>query len=72
MKIETKAEKASFKPVTITITFEQEEELLEIWHRLNMGHPMVKRYAENVAGRPPMPALSLTHDLWNVIDRLIK
>lgn len=36
MKVETKQPKKEFQPIEMTITFESEEELCNMWHRLNI------------------------------------
>lgn len=74
MKIETKTEKAPFTPVTLTVTFEHENELFDLWHRLNSSAVSVRQGIDNKDsdGRPPVPDFSLMYDLWKVIDRLIK
>lgn len=72
MKIKTKTEKAPFTPVTITVTFEREEELADLWHRLNISQASVKRVVKEGAGRPPLPDYTPTFALWKAVDRLLE
>ncbi len=65
-----------FNPVTVTITFESEDEIIDLWHRLNMSSTDVgssyeegnkKRVSEfyrNLKGRSINP-------LWYRIDNFI-
>ncbi len=67
MKIETKNE---WKPVTISITFETRDELLDYWHRLNVSPASVRRTAEE--SRVEIPKyLCVTSFVWDEIDRIL-
>jgi hypothetical protein len=43
MKVEVK-EQETFQPITLIITIESEEELCNLWHRMNAGHGFFKTY----------------------------
>lgn len=47
MKVECK-EINEFKPITLTITIESEEEFLELWHRTRAGGYTFKEYYEHL------------------------
>ena len=69
--IETKQEK-TFEPVTLVV--ETRDELLCLWHRLNMAKPIFdsnyKEYATRCS-KPsaPMPGDGGTDGMWNAVDR---
>ena len=68
MKIKTESD---FAPVTISITFESKDELLDYWHRLNVPPTAVRNTAEE-SGIPIPKCLCREDLLWIQIDNLLK
>ena len=63
--IETKQEKP-FEPVTLVV--ETRDELLILWHRLNMASPVFGEYLSCFTPGAPMPGDGSTDGMWRVVD----
>ena len=60
-------EPIEFKPIQIELTIESEDELLELWHRLNIGFHSVKDSSSDY--RKPFPMGEYyTNSLWTFLD----
>ena len=47
MKVEVKEKTKTFEPIEIKLTIESEEELCDLWHRVNLGANILKKYHED-------------------------
>ena len=66
MKIEVK-ENAVFQPIELKLVIETEEELCDLWHRLNIGSNFVNNNSTAIKYR----ANEDNFQLWKEIDKLI-
>jgi len=72
MKVEVK-EQETFQPITLTITIQSEEELCNLWHRMNAQHDLFNGDAK----RYPQPSdLKYKSDrsgsiLWEELNELV-
>ena len=64
VKVNTKKE---FQPIELTITIESEEELCDLWHRLNVS----KNVADTQSNNDLKHRCIDTYSLWNEIDDLV-
>lgn len=67
MKIEVK-ENAVFQPIELKLVIETEEELCDLWHRLNAGSNSVNKGSSKIK----YEANDCNYELWNQIDKFIK
>ena len=44
MKVEIKETETKFEPITITLTIESEEELCDLWHRINLAPDVINEH----------------------------
>lgn len=70
MKAEIKEE--SFKPITIELTIESEDELLDLYHRTNIAHDCV--YTATYITDTPIPnfknqCYELFKEIYNIIEK---
>ena len=65
-----------FDPVTITITFESEDELLEMYHRHNLSYKEVEEYGNTFKFPYPYPLIwndrDLFHKICEILERIRK
>lgn len=77
MKIEMKDAPTGFKPVVMTITFETQDELLNVWGRMNV-HPGQTVLAGNLDRPQVIRGIEREHEryavnpLWKVLDIVAK
>lgn len=62
------SEPESFKPITITLTIESKQELLELWHRLDLSVKEVQGIAMKSV---PYPGVSL-RGFWQVLNTILE
>ena len=73
MKAIVKSE--GFKPITIEVTIESEDELLTLWHRMNIG--WVKGQGPSTMGYPskeprmPDHMGTIAHAFFSTLDSLV-
>ena len=66
-------QKPQFKPFAITIIFEDLDEVLSLWHRLNFGTLRIKELVDSSLNVPcPISHCSSLNKLWTVMDRKLK
>lgn len=75
MKVKVEEDK-NFEPVTISITMETKEDLVEMWLRLNLALPKVLKEMNppvtSIFGPDITPALGGSFEVWGVLDDLAK
>ena len=70
MKVETICKtQVSFPPITLTITIENEEELIALYHRFNVADKIT--FAQDSQVRKPMGNASMSHVVWVKLNELI-
>ena len=67
MKVETQDLK-EFTPVTITITFESEEEVCDLWHRMNETVVYINKNINDLLKYKA----SRDNDLWSKVDDIAR
>jgi predicted SpoU family rRNA methylase len=67
MKVKPVSDVNPFNPITIEITIESEDELKELWYRLNVPNSIVKEHGGSFKVTPPF-SFNLTIKLWRMID----
>ena len=80
----TAADKTEFKPVTLELTFETPEELIEFWHRLNQNYYQFLSYEKgktpNLIAKEDEDSLSGFNTgnsaslsaLWGAVDKIVE
>jgi len=68
MKVIRKEDKKRFNPIELTITIESEEELCDMWHRLNAAASYIN---DNVLHRLKHDAQGGVTPLFNTLSDLI-
>ena len=76
MKININEINENFSPVEIHLTLETESELIDFWHRVNMGLSVLKD-STLYKGGEYYPGLQRINDtwsggVWEQIDRIVK
>lgn len=68
MKVKTNTKVVTFEPVTIEITIETAEELLNLWHRTNMSATAIRDHYNPTKGSPI--GVGTTSELWEILDSI--
>ena len=68
MKVKEKT--IDFKPITIEITFESRDEILAIWHHLNLSSENVRNVSKSLESSPYPDNWGSVSALWNELDKL--
>jgi hypothetical protein len=72
MKIEVERA-APFQPIKITLELETRDELLTLWHRLNIGKTTIQKTHDKHPSSQPMPEeWASTYHLWNQLDEFLR
>ncbi len=72
MRVREKTEEPKFHPVKIEIILESEEEIAELWHRLNISKFQLSEYIkeQNEFTFDTMGNSSTIIELWRIIDSI--
>ena len=74
MKFTIEQEKKEFRPIELKITIESKEELMELWHRFNLGKADVTdRYKEKnrLSNVYNFPSRDKFYSLWRELDSFL-
>ena len=72
MIVKTKETKKEFKPFTIELTIETEDELYELWHRLNLGFDDIREKSCHNVHDYPFPNTYTITPFWSVLDNKLE
>lgn len=65
-----------FEPITIQLIIESQDELVDLWHRMNIGFGHIENTSKQDCHYPPFPSenyiLGHSHNLWSILDNLCK
>jgi hypothetical protein len=70
MKVKTHTKVVAFEPVTIEITIETTEELLNLWHRTNISAAAIRDHYASMKNSPI--GVGDASELWEILDELKK
>jgi hypothetical protein len=66
-------EPEDFRPITFKLTIETEDELLDLWHRLNISGHKIKKIVEECGATPKTPgSFENLCDFWNRLDEFVR
>lgn len=71
MKVKTYDGDVEFKPVKVQLTIESENELLELYHRLNISMDVIKKNRSKYVSLPSNEG-SVTRIFWEAVEKLCK
>ena len=75
MKVYKRGEEVKdFAPIQVTIVFESEQDLTNLWYRLNYSIYQAQQHVVDQSQRciPPDDINDSSHDLWDVLDDIVK
>lgn len=70
-KIIEKEKEKKFEPITIELTIENERELCELWHRLNISESAFSKEKYRSKDRLKYTVSSCTVRLYDVVDAIV-
>jgi hypothetical protein len=68
MKVKTHTKVVAFEPVTIEITIETTEELLNLWHRTNISAASIRDHYPPTKNSPI--GVGDASELWEILDSI--
>lgn len=73
MKIETEDQEPKFSPIKITLLVESEEELCDLWHRMNVGGGLIGKVYNNTYLKHGVMETNYEEDSFYLsLDRLVE
>lgn len=73
MKVKVKEESKEFRPVTMEITFESREELVQVWNALNCSIGELQEMSERYDTHPmKRNSPNLKQQLWRSVDSILE
>ena len=66
MRTRIVGERKGFEPFTLELTFESEDEVREMWHRMNPHYDNIKKI--EMGARYPVNHTGMSEDIWEIIN----
>ena len=58
-----------FRPITIELTIESKDELLDLWHRMNMSPRRIEKSYSGTQQRPFSKGNVASREIWKLLDK---